>query len=231
MVPKKLSIIIPVYNEQASLPEVLKKISKTKFELKTEIIFINDHSTDKTLKILKKTKYKILTHKKNKGKGAALKTGFQKAKGDIIAIQDADLEYDINEINKLIKPILEGEEKVVYGSRFLNSGKKGKIQFYLGNKFLSFITSLLYNKKITDMETCQKVFLKSVIKNIKIESNRFDFEPEITSKILKKGINIKEIPVYYNPRTEKQGKKIKPKDGFIAIGKLIKYKFQNDQDS
>jgi glycosyltransferase involved in cell wall biosynthesis len=226
---KILSIIIPAYNEQTTLPEVIKELSKTKFPKGTEIIFVDDHSTDDTLKILKKTKYQVLTHKKNKGKGAALKTGFKKAKGKIIAIQDADLEYDPNELNKLAQPILEGNEKVVYGSRFLNPGKKGKLSFYLGNRFLSFVTSFLYSTRITDMETCQKVFLSSILKEIKIESDRFDFEPEITSKILKKGIKIKELPISYNPRTSEQGKKIKVKDGFIALGKLIKYKFENDQ--
>lgn len=227
---KKLSIIIPAYNEQSSIPEVLKKIKKTKFKIKTEIIIIDDCSKDNTLKILRKAKIpglKIISHKTNQGKGAAIKTGIKNAKGDIIAIQDADLEYDLNEINKLLTPILEGKEKVVYGSRFLEGGRKGKLSFYLGNKLLSFVTSLLYLKKITDMETCQKIFTKDSIKNIKIESNRFDFEPEITSKILKQGIRIKEIPISYNPRTASQGKKIKAKDGFIALYKLLKYKFQN----
>jgi len=222
---KTLSIIIPAYNEQESLPKVLKRISKTKFRIKTEFIFIDDCSTDDTLKILKKTKYKVFSHKVNQGKGAALRTGFEHAKGDIIAIQDADLEYDINEIDRLIVPILEGKEKVVYGSRFLKSGKKGKLTFYLGNRFLSLATSVLFGNTITDMETCQKVFLRSVIKNITIESDRFDFEPEITSKILKQGIKIKELSIYYNPRTKKQGKKIKARDGFIALGKLLKYRF------
>jgi glycosyltransferase involved in cell wall biosynthesis len=226
---KKLSIIIPAYNEEKTLPAVLKKISSTRFPIKTEIIMIDDASKDGTLQVLRKSKIKdlkVLSHKKNKGKGAAIKTGIKKATGDIIAIQDADLEYDLNEINRLILPIMKGEERVVYGSRFLGKGKQGKLTFYLGNRFLSFFTSLLYFRKITDMETCQKVFSKEIIKSVKIESDRFDFEPEITSKILRQGIRIKELPISYNPRTAQQGKKIKVRDGFVALYKLLKYRFQ-----
>lgn len=221
---------MPAYNEERTIEAILEKIIKIKFECQTELIIVDDCSTDKTKEILMKIKQKypdvtLLFHEKNKGKGSAIKTGLNHAQGDIIAIQDADLEYEPKNINDLIKPILNNQFEVVYGSRFLRKEKKGYSLFYLGNWFLSLITSILYFSKITDMETCYKVFKKEVIKNIKLNCKGFEFEPEVTVKILKKGYKIKELPIDYQPRTITEGKKVKIVDGLIALWYLIKYRF------
>ena len=205
----KISIIVPVYNEEKTVSQILERIKKVKLSIEKEIIVIDDSSTDNTLTHLQKQKNIILiSHEENKGKGAAIKSGLERATGDIILIQDADLEYDPEDYPKLIKPILENKFYVVYGSRFINKkfkvvGKNRTILpiHLLGNKVLSLIASRLYGQKLTDMETCYKVFKKEVIKDIHIKSNRFEFEPEITSKILKKGYKIKEIPINYRPRS------------------------------
>lgn len=231
----KVSIIVPVYNEEKTVSQILERIKKVKLSIEKEIIVIDDSSTDNTLTHLQRQKNIILiSHEENKGKGAAIKSGLERATGDIILIQDADLEYDPEDYPKLIKPILENEVYVVYGSRFLNKkfkvvGKNRTILpiHLLGNKVLSLIASILYGPKLTDMETCYKVFKKEVIKDIHIKSNRFEFEPEITSKILKKGYKIKEIPINYNPRSFKEGKKITAKDGIKSIYSLIKYRFND----
>ena len=230
----KLSIIIPIYNEQETVEELIAQVKDVKLAgIKKEIIAVNDASKDKTAEILKKIKgIRTFHHKKNKGKGAALKTGIGKSTGDILIIQDADLEYDPNDYKKLIKPIMEGSADVVYGSRLKNyplrlTGKKKTplITHYLGNKLLTYITNLLYGESVTDMETCYKVFRKDILEGINIEARRFEFEPEITAKILKKGYKIHEVPIKVNPRGYDEGKKITWKDGFIAVWTLIKYKF------
>jgi cellulose synthase/poly-beta-1,6-N-acetylglucosamine synthase-like glycosyltransferase len=231
MKKEKLSIVVPVYNEEKTIKGVVSRINKTKLPLDKEIILINDGSKDNTereiRKICKKNKkIKFISYKKNKGKGYALRLGFKKASGTIIGIQDADLEYDIRDYKKLLKPLLNKDASVVYGNRFHNQKLK-KNSFYYGNRFLSFITSVIYSKKVNDMETCYKVFRKEILKKINLRSNRFDIEPEITAKILKNGHDIGEIPIKYNPRTKKQGKKIKVKDGFSALYSLIRYRFSN----
>jgi dolichol-phosphate mannosyltransferase len=228
---EKLSLIIPVYNEEKTIEKVLNEILKIKYPIEREIIIIDDCSRDKTLKIINKiakTNKDILIekHEKNSGKGSAIRTGLKKSKGTIIGIQDADLEYNPQEHLKILKQILEKKEKIVYGSRFL--GKKriqGKTLFYLGNKFLSFSTSLLYGQKITDMETCYKFYKKECLKDIRLSGKGFEIEPEITTKFLKKGFKIKEIPIKYNPRSTNEGKKIKAKDGLVAVWYLIKERF------
>lgn len=233
----KLSIIIPVFNEEATINELLTKVRLLKFPLKLqkEIIVINDGSRDNTKKILEKVKkIKLIHHKKNLGKGAAIKTGLKHSTGDIIAIQDADLEYDPKDLLKLLKPIVKNKSKVCYGTRLKNyplklwgEDKTVLPTHWIANKTLSLLTSLLYRTKISDMETCYKVFKREVIDGIEIKSAKFDFEPEITAKILKKGYKILELPIKVNPRTKKQGKKIQFKDGFYAIFALIKYRFQD----
>jgi len=226
---KKLSIIIPVYNEEKTIAEVINRVLNVQLKnIEKEIIIVDDFSTDNTREILKKinnNKTKILYHAKNMGKGSAIRTALKYVTGDIILIQDADLEYKPEEHPKLIKPILDKKTKIVYGSRFTKQHKPRYLFYYMGNLILTFITNLLYNSNITDMETCYKVFTKDVIKNLKLKAKRFDFEPEITAKILKKHYKIYEVPISYKCRAVKEGKKITWKDGIKAIYYLMKYRF------
>ncbi|MBT7169853.1 glycosyltransferase family 2 protein [Candidatus Woesearchaeota archaeon] len=224
----KLSIIIPVYNEKETIKEIIKQVSEVK--IPKEIILIDDHSTDGTREILE-TEYAhlrnitVLLHKKNRGKGAAIRTGLNAIGGDIVIIQDADLEYDPKDYPKLIKPILEGKTQVVYGSRFLN--KKNKHQYGLNmfaTRLLTFMANILYNARITDEPTCYKVFTKQAIKSVDLKCEKFEFCPEVTAKIRKNGYKIIEVPIEYNSRSIEEGKKINWKDGVQAIWTLIKYR-------
>ena len=227
----KLTVIIAVYNEEKSILEVINKVKNVKLNgIEKEIIIVDDFSTDDTRKILEELNgdLKIFFHQKNQGKGAAIRTALKHATGDIILIQDADYEYNPTEYEKLLKPIIENETKVVYGSR-LNAIKKNLQKMYklhyLGNLFLTIMTNILYGAKITDMETGYKVFRKEVIENINLKAKRFDFEPEITAKILKKGYKITEVPINFIGRSFDEGKKITWKDGVKALYYLIKYRF------
>lgn len=227
-----ISIVVPIYNEEKTLEKVVSSLEKLKLPIKKEIILVNDGSKDNTAKILEKIangnkSLIMVSYEKNRGKGFAIRQGINKARGDIILIQDADLEYDLRNINNLLNEILQNGEKVVYGSRFLKQNKRGKLSFYLGNKLLSIATSILYFQKITDMETCYKMFRKEVLTGIVLMSDRFEIEPEITAKIIKKGYKIKEIPINYNPRSKSEGKKIRARDGFIALWTLLKLRFFN----
>ena len=230
----KLSILIPVYNEQETVGVVLDSVQKLNVpKITKEIIVIDDGSSDKTPQILKKRKNIILiTHKKNQGKGAAIQSGLRKAAGEIILIQDADLEYNPKDIPKLFQPIIDKEYQVVYGTRLrtkpvlFGENRTPLLLHFFGNKFLSIVTSVLYGKKITDMETGYKAFSEKALKGITLHSRSFDLEPEITAKILKKGIKILEIDIATNPRNYDEGKKIRPvKDGTKALWTLIKYRF------
>jgi len=225
----KISIVIPIYNEKEFLLELLKLVESVDFGLEKEIILVDDYSTDGTKDLYKDLPYKVLYHSKNMGKGAALRDGIKEASGDIIIIQDADLEYNPIDYIPLVQLIKNNEADVVYGSRFLN--KKNDRNFlllsYIANKFLTSLTQLLFKTSLTDMETCYKAFKAPIIKNINIESNRFDFEPEITAKILKQGVKFKELPISYNARKNAEGKKVNWKDGVQAIITLIKYRFFN----
>lgn len=228
MVYKKLSIIIPAYNEAKTIKKLLKKVEKVKLQkgIKKEIILVDDFSSDGTRNILKQVKkHKVFFHEKNQGKGAAVKTALNKATGDIILVQDADLEYDPQQIPVLIKPILENKTRVVYGSRELKPHNHSCYRYFLGNKLLTLTTNLIFGSKLTDMETCYKVFTKEVIKSVHIDAKRFDFEPEITAKILKRKEKIFELPIKYKPRKSEEGKKISWKDGVYAFCVLLKYKF------
>ena len=227
---KKVSILIPVYNEENTLEQLIQMVENATFAgLEKEIILIDDCSTDRTREILKtfENKYKVLYHNVNQGKGAALRTGFAAVEGDIAVIQDADLEYDPNDYEQVLKLILNGEADVAYGSRFLDlSGSKTVVKVnFLANKVLTLITNTLFGAKLTDMETCYKAFKTEFIKDINIKSDRFDFEPEITAKVLKKKAKIKEAPIKYSGRTFEEGKKITWKDGIHAILALIKFRF------
>jgi glycosyltransferase involved in cell wall biosynthesis len=226
---KKLSIIIPVYNEENTIQTILKKIDNCKInDLDFEIIIINDGSTDNTLKIIKENeKYfnQLVNLEKNSGKGFAIKSGLKFATGDYIILQDADLEYDPSEYSKLLNPIINNEADVVYGSRFLGNDERRVLYFWhtVGNKFLTLLSNMLSNLNLTDMEVCYKVFKAEVIKNINLEENKFGFEPEVTAKIAKKDIKIYEVGIKYFGRKYSEGKKITWKDGFSAIKCIIKY--------
>ena len=233
---KTVSIVIPVFNEKETILEILDKIeSASVLGLKKEIIIVDDFSTDGTRDILSqlKHKYKIIYHKKNGGKGRALRTGFHFCTGDIVIIQDADMEYDPKDYPKLVKPILERRTKVVYGSRFRSSSghlKDSVFGYYLhllGNYGLTMLTNILFFTWITDMETCYKVFDRRILKKVKLRAMRFDFEPEFTAKISKKGYKIFEVPINYYSRGFDEGKKITWRDGVKAAYYLFKYRFRN----
>jgi dolichol-phosphate mannosyltransferase len=225
----KISIIVPVYNEERTIDEVIKKIARKDFGLEKEIIVVNDGSVDSTREVLGRLNEKnvrIINYSKNKGKGYVVRKGIKEAKGEIIAIQDADLEYNLDDLKNLIGILIKENFKVIYGSRFLEKNKHYKINsFYIANRLLSLLTSILYFRKITDMETCYKVFRKEALKEIKLNSKGFEFEPEITAKFIKKGYKIKEIPISYKPRSKEEGKKIKWKDGVIAAYTLLRNRF------
>jgi glycosyltransferase involved in cell wall biosynthesis len=235
MKAQTLSILIPVYNECATLDQLLAQVEAVDFcGLAKEIILVDDGSTDGTRELLHglettRPDFKIYFHSKNMGKGAALRTAINYATGEIIVIQDADLEYNPKDYPELIQLILDDRADVVYGSR-LSSGKPVRafnIWHYFGNKLLTLITNVLYNTTLTDMETCYKAFRADVIKGVQIRSNRFDFEPEITAKVLKRGYHLYEAPISYFGRDFDQGKKITWRDGIWAIGALVKYRFVN----
>jgi len=224
-----LSVIIPAYNEKDTILKIISLVKKV--PISKEIIIIDDFSKDGTRKILEKIKdpeIKVLLHDKNYGKGHAIRTGISQISGEIVIIQDADLEYDPQDYPKLIKPIIEGKSKVVYGTRFPRGGKHPSIfknSFFLANKILTTASNILYHANITDEPTCYKVFNSKVFKNINLKCERFEFCPEVTAKIRKKGYKIYEVPISYHPRSIEEGKKIKWKDGFEALGVLIKYRF------
>lgn len=232
----KLSILIPVYNEEKTILKVIDKVKRVKIDdIEKEIIIVDDFSRDNTRDILKKIKdksIKVFYHNQNMGKGTAIRTALAHSTGGIISIQDADLEYDPKDIAKLVKPILDGSSDVVYGSRLLDKrlvlfGKeKTPLPLHwIGNRLLTLLTNILYFCKITDMETGYKVFKRKVIGGIRLKATRFDFEPEITAKILRKGCKITEIPIGFKPRTAKEGKKITWVDGIKAAYYLFKYRF------
>ena len=222
-----LSIVIPCYNEKDSINTIVKKVLDAPIRNK-EIIVVDDKSTDGTSEILDSTiaplVSKVIHHEVNQGKGGALRTGFQHATGDIVIIQDADLEYDPNEYPLTVMPIVNGECDVCYGSRFLNQAAKGYKVNQLANKFLTKLSNLFTHLRLTDMETCYKTFKREIIQSVEIKENRFGFEPEITAKIAKMGVRVKEVPISYYPRTNEEGKKIGFKDGVRAIYCIWKYR-------
>lgn len=225
----KLSVVMPVYNEKNTIKEILRQVRSVDLgDLDKEIIVVDDCSTDGTGDILKleaDSSIKVIRHKKNQGKGAAVRTGLAGATGDMIIIQDADLEYDPEDYLKLIDPVLKGKATVVYGSRFTGERRNMLFWHYVGNRFLSLVTNVLYNTTLSDMETCYKLFSREAIEGIKIKSNKFDFEPEITAKVLRRGVRIYEVPISYAGREMEEGKKISWKDAFPALWALTKYRF------
>ncbi len=227
---RKISIIIPVYNEEKTIAKLLNKVISVK--LNKQIILVNDGSIDKTKEIIEKiitdkSNIKLFNHKKNLGKGSAIRTGLKYISGDIVIIQDADLEYNPNDYLKLIEPIINHESDVVFGSRRLNKNNKQHSSwfFFFGGELLTFLTRLLYGIKITDEATCYKVFKTDIIKSLDLKCKRFEFCPEVTAKLARKNILIKEVPILYHPRTKNDGKKINWLDGLEAVWTLIKYRF------
>lgn len=223
-----LSVIIPVYNEVKNIQEIIKRVQASK--LAEEIIVVDDGSQDGTRDLLKKLdgrkKVRVILHEKNQGKGAAVVTGMKAATGDFLLIQDADLEYDPRDYPALLQPIKEGLADVVYGSRFLGAAHRVTMFWHqTANKLLTFMTNILYDSILTDMETGYKVFRREVIEGMTIRSKRFNFEPEFTAKILKRKYRIFEVPITFNPRDYSDGKKIKLKDAFEAVWALIRYRF------
>ena len=223
----KLSIIVPIYNEVELLSTVLSKVHAVPIE--KELILVDDYSTDGTRNILKSEEQradtKVLYHDKNKGKGAAIRTGLEYATGDIVIIQDADLEYNPEDIPRVIEPIIEGRTNVAYGSRFRGTVEKMRIPNLVANKILAWLISILYFHRITDEATAYKAFRREIVQSIDLKCMRFEFCPEVTAKVLRKGEKIVEIPVSFVARRVEEGKKIGWKDFFVAIYTLLKYRF------
>ena len=224
----KLSVIIPVFNEVKTVQEIIQRVEATGFA--DEILVVDDGSTDGSRDLLVRINnhgiVKVFYHERNQGKGKAVRTGIQNANGDLVIIQDADLEYDPREYPVLLRPIQEGIADVVYGSRFLGAGRR-PILFWnmVANKILTLVTNVLYNNILTDMETGYKLFRREIVQNMTIHAHGFEFEPEFTAKILKRKVRIYEVPITFNPRDYSDGKKIKMKDAFIALWTLIIYRF------
>lgn len=222
----KLSIIIPAYNEASTIKGIIEKVNSVKLNIKKEIIVVDDCSEDATSNILSKVKgIKLIKHFTNLGKGAAIRTGLKQATGDIILIQDADLEYNPNEYSRLLEPFIKQNAKVVYGSRRLQNNKSSTLVFSIGGLLATKLTNLLFKSNLTDLPTGYKVFRREVLESLNFKSNGFAFEPEITAKILKRNIKIHEVPISYKPRTVKQGKKVKLKDAIPYFWPIIKERF------
>lgn len=236
-----LSVVMPVYNEENFLAQIVKQVQAVDLDdLEMELVMVDDCSTDGSLAIAQSMEGKISVdeslkpfdrpirlcrHPVNMGKGAALRTGFAQAQGDLIIIQDADLEYDPEDFHKLLGPMLKGKAEVVYGSRFTGERRNMFFHHWIGNRFLTLVTNVLFNTTLSDMETCYKLFTREAMQGIVIKSDRFNFEPEITAKILKKGIRIYEVPISYTGREFEEGKKITWRDGLVALWCLVKFRF------
>jgi glycosyltransferase involved in cell wall biosynthesis len=223
-----LSVIVPVYNERATVAELLRRVRSVEVPLEVEVIVVDDGSSDGTEKILSTlgdSTVRIISHRTNRGKGAAVRSGLEAARGDLVIIQDADLEYDPADWSRLLDPMLRGKARVVYGSRFTGERKNMLPLHWAGNRFLSLVTNLLYSSTISDMECGYKLFDRRVLEGITIESDRFEFEPEITAKMLRRGHRIYEVPISYAGREQEEGKKITWRDGIGALRTLVHYRF------
>ncbi len=225
---RKLSVIVPVFNERNTVAEVIRRMRTVQLPLDREILIVDDGSDDGTRHVLSQvgdSTVRVLLHDRNRGKGAAIRTALGHVRGDLVLIQDADLEYDPEDWPKLLAPAMKGRATVVYGSRFTGERRNMLILHWIGNRFLSLITNLLYNSTLSDMETCYKLFDRRVLDGITLHAERFEFEPEVTAKVLRQGIRIYEVPISYTGRELYEGKKITWRDGFSALRTLIKYRF------
>lgn len=224
----KLSVIVPIFNERNTVVEIMRRMRAVDLPIEREFILVDDGSSDGTRQVLAQladSTVRVINHPENQGKGAAIRTGLEHVTGDLVLIQDADLEYDPEDWPKLLAPVFRGKATVVYGSRFTGERRNMLFLHWVGNRMLSLITNILYNTTLSDMETCYKLFDRSVFDGITIKSNRFDFEPEITAKVLRKGVRIYEVPISYTGREAHEGKKITWRDGFAAIYALVKFRF------
>ncbi len=225
---RKLTIIIPVFNEERTVEEIVRRVQAAPFPLEKEILLVNDASRDGTPKVLERLAgpgVRVFHHSVNQGKGAAIRTAQQHVTGDLVIIQDADLEYYPEEYEVLAKPILDGRADVTYGTRFLGTHRVFLFWHYAGNRLLTFITNVLYNTMLSDMETCFKMCKADVFTSMSLKSNRFGFEPEFTAKVFKRGYKVYEVPISYNGRGYEDGKKITWKDGVAALWFLLKFRF------
>ena len=222
-----LSVVMPVYNEKTTIEEIIRRVLAV--PVRSELIVVDDGSSDGTREILteleRELKFKLIFQPKNGGKGAALRRGFEEVTGDLVVIQDADLEYSPEEFPELIELICEGRADVVYGSRFVGRHRVFLFTHYAGNRLLTLITNVLYNTMLSDMETCYKVMRTDVLRSMKLESNGFGIEPEMTAKIFKRHYRVYEVPITYDGRGYEEGKKITWRDGFVALWVLVKYRF------
>ncbi|MHB8671411.1 MAG: glycosyltransferase family 2 protein [Acidimicrobiales bacterium] len=227
---RTLSVVVPVFNERTTVVEILRRMRAVELPLDLEVIVVDDGSSDGTEKVLsalEDSTVRVVSHRDNQGKGAAIRTGLLHARGELVLIQDADLEYDPEDWPRLLAPVLRGKAQVVYGSRFTGERKNMLFAHWVGNRFLSLVTNVLYNTTLSDMETCYKLFDRRVLEGITLRADRFDFEPEITAKVLRRGYRIYEVPISYAGRELDEGKKITWKDGFAALVTLVRYRFWN----
>jgi glycosyltransferase involved in cell wall biosynthesis len=224
----KLSVIVPVFNERNTVAEIVRRMRSVDLPVEREIVVVDDGSDDGTRAVLTQladSTVRIVKHGVNRGKGAAIRTGLENSTGDVVLVQDADLEYDPEDWPKLLAPILKGRARVVYGSRFTGERRNMLFLHWVGNRFLSLVTNVLYNSTLSDMETCYKLFRREVLDGVQLRANRFDFEPEFTAKVLRRGIRIYEVPISYAGRELDEGKKITWRDGISALWTLVKYRF------
>ena len=222
-----LSVIVPVFNERNTVAEILRRMRRVDLPVDLEVVVVDDASsdgTDKVLDTLEDSTVRVVRHPVNRGKGAAVRTGLGYVRGDLVLVQDADLEYDPEDWPRLLAPILKGKARVVYGSRFTGERKNMLFLHWVGNRFLSLVTNVLYNTTLSDMETCYKLFDRRVLDGMTLRADRFDFEPEVTAKVLRRGIRIYEVPISYVGREFDEGKKITWRDGIVALWTLVKYR-------
>jgi glycosyltransferase involved in cell wall biosynthesis len=225
---RTLSVIVPVFNERSTVAEIVRRIRAVDLPVEREIIVVDDGSNDGTADVLTQLRdstVRVVGHGVNRGKGAAIRTGLEIATGDLVLIQDADLEYDPEDWPRLLAPVLKGRARVVYGSRFTGERRNMLFLHWVGNRFLSLVTNVLYNSTLSDMETCYKLFDRRVLDGTRLQADRFDFEPEFTAKVLRRGIRIYEVPISYAGREPNEGKKITWQDGVTALWTLVKYRF------